>query len=56
MARVLEMLPRGELLLLPVAEAEGIALAGLIRKYGKRMDLADAGIVRLTEIFPKTQK
>jgi hypothetical protein len=49
------MLPRGELLLLPVAEAEGIALAGLIRKYGKRMDLADAGIVRLAEIFPKAK-
>jgi len=54
-ARVLEMSPRGDLLLFPVAEAEGIALAGLIRKYGKRMDLADAGIVRLAEIFPKAK-
>ena len=54
-ARVLEMPSRGDLLLFSVAETEGVALAGLIRKYGKRMDLADAGIVRLAEIFPKTK-
>ena len=39
----------------PVVETEGIALASLVRKYGKRMDLADAGIVRLAEIFPKAK-
>lgn len=54
-ARVLEMPSRGDLLLFPVAETEGVALAGLVRKYGKRMDLADAGIVRLAEIFPKAK-
>lgn len=54
-ARVLEMPSRGDLLLFSVAEAEGVALAGLVRKYGKRMDLADAGIVRLAEIFPKAK-
>ena len=54
-ARVLEMPSRGDLLLFPVAETEGVALAGLVRKYGKRMDLADAGIVRLSEIFPKAK-
>jgi uncharacterized protein len=54
-ARVLEMSPRGDLRLFPIAESEGIALAGLIRKYGKRMDLADAGVVRLAEIFPKAK-
>ncbi len=46
---------RSDLLLFPVAETEGVALAGLVRKYGKRMDLADAGIVRLAEIFPKAK-
>lgn len=54
-ARVLEMAPRGDLLLFPVADDEGVALASLIRKYGKNMDLADAGIVRLSEMFPKAK-
>ena len=54
-ARVLEMPTRGDLLLFPVADREGVALAGLVRKYGKRMDLADAGIVRLAEMFPKAK-
>lgn len=54
-ARVLEMPSRGDLLLFPVADTEGVALAGLVRKYGKRMDLADAGLVRLAEIFPKAK-
>ncbi len=54
-ARVLEMPSRGDLLLFPAAETEGVALAGLVRKYGKRMDLADAGVVRLAEIFPKAK-
>ena len=49
------MSPRGDLRLFPVAVSEGVALAGLIRKYGKRMDLADAGIVRLAELFPKAK-
>lgn len=54
-ARVLEMGPRGDLRLFPVAAAEGAALAGLIRKYGRRMDLVDAGIVRLAELFPQAK-
>ncbi len=52
-ARVLEMPSRGDIRLYPIAEIEGRALAGLVRKYGKRMDLADAGIVRLSELFPQ---
>jgi len=52
-ARVLEMPARGDLVLFPVVDSEGVALAGLVRKYGKRMDLADAGIVRLSEMFPE---
>lgn len=54
-ARVLEMPSRGDLLLYPILETEGMALAGLVRKYGKRMDLADAGVVRLAELFPKAR-
>ena len=51
-ARVLEMRARRDLRLFPIADVEGVALAGLVRKYGKRMDLADAGLVRLAELFP----
>ena len=54
-ARVLEMPSRGDLQLYPVVEIEGIALASLVRKYGKRMDLADAGIVRLAEKFSQAK-
>lgn len=54
-ARVLEMPARGDLRLYPVLDTEGVALAGLVRKYGKRMDLADAGVVRLAELFPKAR-
>ena len=54
-ARVLEMPSRGDLRLFSVVETEGVALAGLVRKYGKRMDLADAGIVRLAEIFSRAK-
>lgn len=54
-ARVMEMPARGDLLLYPVASVEGVALAGLVRKFGKRMDLADASIVRLSELFPKAR-
>jgi predicted nucleic acid-binding protein len=54
-ARVLEMVPRGDLLLFPIADTEGVALAGLIRKYAESMDLADACIVRLSEMFPRAK-
>lgn len=54
-ARVMEMPARGDLRLYPVANTEGVALAGLVRKYGRRMDLADACIVRLAELFPKAK-
>jgi hypothetical protein len=46
---------RGDLRLYPVLDTDGVALAGLVRKYGKRMDLADAGVVRLAELFPKAK-
>ncbi len=54
-ARVLEMAPRGDLLLIPVADTEGVALAGLIRKYPDCMDLADACVVRLSEMFSRAK-
>jgi hypothetical protein len=47
--------PRGDLLLYPVAGSEAVARAGLIRKHGTRMDLADAGVVRLSAMFPEAR-
>lgn len=51
----MEMPARGDLILYPVASLEGVALAGLVRKFGKRMDLADSSIVRLSELFPRAK-
>jgi uncharacterized protein len=48
-ARVLEMPARGELKVHSILNSEGIDLAGKIRKYGSRMDLADACVLRLAE-------
>jgi predicted nucleic acid-binding protein len=50
-ARVMEMPYRADLVLYPVAQCEGMALATLVRKFGKRMDLVDASLVRLSELF-----
>ena len=49
-ARVLEMPARGELDVRVLLTNEGVNLAGKIRKYGSRMDLADACVLRLAEI------
>ena len=51
-ARVLEMPARGELDVRVLLTNEGVSLAGKIRKYGSRMDLADACVLRLAEIVP----
>jgi uncharacterized protein len=48
-ARVLEMPARGELDVRALLANEGVNLAGKIRKYGSRMDLADACVLRLAE-------
>jgi predicted nucleic acid-binding protein len=51
-SRVLEMPARGEVLVQGLLVNEGINLAGKIRKYGSRMDLADACVLRLAELVP----
>jgi predicted nucleic acid-binding protein len=51
-ARVLEMPARGELEVCPLLAVEGVNLAGKVRKYGSRMDLADACVLRLAERNP----
>ena len=51
-ARVLEMPARGELDVRVLLSNEGVNLAGKIRKYGSRMDLADACVLRLAELVP----
>jgi hypothetical protein len=48
----LEMPARGELVVHGLLANEGINLAGKIRKYGSRMDLADACVLRLAELVP----
>jgi predicted nucleic acid-binding protein len=37
------------------AEKEATALVALLSKYAPRMDLADACVVRLSEIFPRAR-
>ena len=49
-ARVLEMPARGELDVRVLLTNEGVNLAGKIRKYGSRMDLADSCVLRLAEL------
>lgn len=53
--RVLEMPSRGDLHVLPLIEDEGVNLAGKIRKYGDKMDVADACVLRLSEMFPQAK-
>ena len=49
-ARVLEMPSRGEVQVRTLLSEEGVNLAGKIRKYGTRMDFADACVLRLAEL------
>jgi uncharacterized protein len=51
-ARVLEMPIRGDLLINPVLATDGLQIAAKITKFGPEMDLADACLVRLSEIYP----
>ncbi len=50
--RVLEMPARGDLLINPIVAADGPQIAAKISKFGHEMDLADACLVRLSEIYP----
>jgi uncharacterized protein len=47
--RLLEMIERRDLAIVPVFPAEAGPVRKLLAKYGPRMDLADACLVRLTE-------
>ncbi len=47
---LLGMIETGHLLVLPVLPAEASALRTLRRKFGQRMDYADACLVRLSEL------
>ena len=51
-ARVLEMPARKEVEILPMLPNEGVNLAGKVRKYGSRMDVADACVLRMAETQP----
>ena len=51
-ARVLEMPARGDLVIYPILATDGLQIAAKITKFGKEMDLADACLVRLAEIYP----
>ncbi|MBI5769457.1 MAG: PIN domain-containing protein [Verrucomicrobia bacterium] len=49
---LLAMIETGQLRVIPLFPAEATALRALRKKYGGRMDLADACLVRLTEKTP----
>jgi predicted nucleic acid-binding protein len=51
----IQMVLDGDLELTLDAQEEANALHGLICKYGDRMDLADASIVRLSELYPRAK-
>jgi predicted nucleic acid-binding protein len=53
--RVLEMPIRGDLVINPVLATDGIQIADKIAKYGVDMDLADACLIRLSEIYPRAE-
>ena len=53
--RVLEMPVRGDLVLNPILATDGLQVAAKISKYGEKMDLADACLVRLSEMFPRAK-
>jgi len=50
---LLRMVKDGDLRIALDYQKEADAIHNLLRKYGPRMDLADASIVRLSELFPR---
>ena len=54
-ARLLEMPTRGDLLINPILTTDGLQIAAKITKFGPEMDLADACLVRLSEIHPRAR-
>jgi uncharacterized protein len=51
----IQMVLDGDLEIALKTQGEANALHGLISKYGDRMDLADASIVRLSELHPRAK-
>lgn len=51
----IQMVLDGDLEIALDTQEEANALHGLISKYGGRMDLADASIVRLSELHPRAK-
>jgi uncharacterized protein len=51
--RVLEMAAQGHLIIEPILVSDGPQIAAKIEKFGGDMDLADACLVRLSEIYPR---
>jgi predicted nucleic acid-binding protein len=49
--KIFAMVERGILSVVPVLPDESAAVRTLLNRYGKRMDYADACIVRLSELF-----
>lgn len=46
---------RGDLIVNPILVSDGLEVAAKIAKYGEHMDLADACLVRLSEIYPRAK-
>lgn len=53
--RILEMPSMGHLRINPILETDGSRVAAKIAAFGGNMDLADACLVRLSEIYPRAQ-
>jgi predicted nucleic acid-binding protein len=51
----IQMVLDGDLEIALDTQEEASALHGLISKYAERMDLADASIVRLSELYPRAK-
>ena len=54
-ARVLTMPMQGDLILNAIIGTDGPLIAARITKYGESMDLADACLVRMAEIYPRAK-
>src|SRR5579872_162230 len=51
----IQMVIDGDLEIALDVQAEAHVLHGLMAAYGERMDLADASIVRLSELYPRAK-
>ena len=49
------MLARGDVTLSPVVAEDGMVLAAKVRNFAPEMDLVDACVARLADIFPRAK-